>query len=95
MLEGLPVWAQFGIEGILTGLIVLVIVLIFKGELVPRKTVEHQQQMIDAYREAWETSEATKQGQAEALNKLVPMGEAQLTILNALKDAWGGSDVVD
>lgn len=59
LLSELPVAGQWTVLGILVGLLVFVVLQIFRGELVPRKQVDQVQKIADTYQRAWENSQQT------------------------------------
>lgn len=83
MLEQIPLWGSFSVIGVLVGIIVTVIVLLFRGDLTTRKHLDQVFKISESWQKAWEVSEQTKQGQAEVLNKLLVGQDTMLRILES------------
>lgn len=83
-LESLPIWGQWGLLGVLLGVVVFVIYAIINGKLVTRSQVEQVQQMADTYLRAFEVAQNTTEQQGRLLESLTTTSESMQKLLDSL-----------
>lgn len=83
-LESLPIWGQWGLLGVLLGVVVFVIYAIINGKLVTRSQVEQVQQMADTYLRAFEVAQSTTEQQGRLLESLTTTSESMQKLLDSL-----------
>lgn len=76
-----------------TGLLALVVVLIFRGSLVPRSTVEQMRndknEQIEVWRKACETSQRAGELKDQQINALLESTKTTTHVVTAMSEAAG------